>query len=159
MQKIRGGSNFTVQLLNYFFNLSSFFSQLWSNDLCPFNQLRKIQSNNCQRLASAVMQFAGNTSSFLILNFHQARHVIGNSNLFCRLFLVMDVKTTAYIPFKRSVRRVARHSAIQYPAVLPGVMPHPVLHLKWTASIEVADVDLQAAVEVFRMHVLRPAIA
>src|SRR5271155_106325 len=105
------------------------------------------------------MQFARNTSSLLILHFQQARHVIGNPDLLCGLFLIVDVETTAHISFKRSIGRVARHSTIQYPAVLPGVMAHPVLHLKWTTKIEVANVDLQAAVEVLWMHVFRPAIA
>src|ERR1700691_6303228 len=105
------------------------------------------------------MEFAGNMPSFFILRLHQACHVIGNANLLCCLFLAMDVETTANISFKRSIRRVARHPSIQYPAALPRVMPHPVLHLKWKAGIEVANVDLQAAVEVFRMHVLCPAIA
>jgi hypothetical protein len=45
------------------------------------------------------------------------------------------------------------------PAVLPRVMPHPVLHLEGAASIEVANVDLQAAIKVLWMHVLGPAIA
>src|SRR5271169_4681465 len=103
------------------------------------------------------MQFAGDTPSFFILHLDQARHVLRNPNLLCCLFLVMDVKTTANISFKGSIRRMARHSSIQYPAILPRAMPHPVLHLKSTTGVEVAHVDLQAAVEVLWMHILHPA--
>ena len=46
------------------------------------------------------------------------------------LFLVMNVETTANISLKRSIGRVAWHASIQYPAVLPGVVPHPIFHLK-----------------------------
>src|SRR3954463_3445661 len=38
-------------------------------------------------------------------------------------------------------------------------MPQSVLHLKWTTSIEIADVDLQAAIVVLWMDVRFPAIA
>src|ERR1700691_5562674 len=97
--------------------------------------------------------------SLFILRLHQARHVLGDANLFGRLFLGVDVETTAHISFKRSIGRVAWHSSIQYPTVLPGVMPHPIFHLKRTTSVEVAIVNLQAAVEILWVHVLRPAIA
>src|ERR1700730_8949856 len=99
------------------------------------------------------MQFAGNTPSFLFLCFHQAHSFVGNPNFLCRLFLVMDVETTSHIPLKRSIRRVARHCPIKYPAVLPSVMPQAIFHLKWTTSIEAADVNLQAAIKVLWMHV------
>src|SRR5579872_2461743 len=105
------------------------------------------------------MQFAANTPSFFILRLQQPRHVIGNPNLLCCLFLVMDVETTAYIAFKDSVSRVAGHSTVKNPAVLTGVVSHPVFHLKWTASIEITDVDLQATIKVLWMHILCPAIA
>jgi non-specific serine/threonine protein kinase len=42
---------------------------------------------------------------------------------------------------------------------LPCVMPHPVLHFKWTPRIEVANVDFEASIEVLWMHIFRPAIA
>src|ERR1700722_5787201 len=105
------------------------------------------------------MQFAANSPSLFILRPHQACHVVGDSSFLCCFFLVMDVETSAYIPFECSIRRETRYSSIQYPTVLTGVMAHPVLRLKRLTRIEVANVDLQAAIEVFRMHVLRPAVA
>ena len=123
------------------------------------NQLREAHGEHRQCLPGAVVEFTGNTPSFFILGLHQARHVLGNPNLLSCLFLIMNVETTANISLKRSIRRVARHRSIQYPAVFSRVMPHSVLHLKWTTSIEIANVNLQASVEVLWMHVLRPAIA
>src|SRR5579862_9372562 len=105
------------------------------------------------------MQFAGNPPSFIVLRLHQARHVIRNPLLLCCFFLALDVETSAYISFKRSIRRIAWHSSIHYPVVLSRMMPHPVLHLKGTTIIEVADVNLKAAIVVFSMHVFQPAIA
>src|SRR5947209_3839655 len=81
------------------------------------------------------------------------------AELFTRFFLIMDIETATDVSLECSVGSVTGHSMIQNPTVLSGVAPQPVLHFKWLASIKRADVDLEATVEIIRVHVLGPAVA
>src|ERR1700733_7798826 len=159
MQQVRRSTYLATELLHHFLDLFSFFCQLRCYHVRPLNQLRETHLKHSQGLASTVVYFAGDASSFFILYLHQPHGLVGDPDLLRRFFLGMNIETASNVPLKRSIRRIARYCPVENPTVLPSVMPHPVLHLKWTPSIEAADIDLQAAVEVLWMYILSPAIA
>src|ERR1700680_4473264 len=98
-------------------------------------------------------------TTLLVLYFHQLQAYVRTSSFLRRLFLIVDIEASADIAFKRSIRCVAWRTVVSNPAVLPSVMPQTVLHLEWLTSIEVFDVDLQAAIKILGMDILCPAVA
>src|SRR5579862_2102365 len=98
-------------------------------------------------------------TALLVLYFHQLQAYVSLSGLLCRLFLIMNVEASAHITFKGSIWCVTWRAVVSNPAVLTGVMSQTVLHLEWLTSIEAVDVDLQAAIKVLGMDILRPAVA
>src|ERR1051326_3775070 len=71
----------------------------------------------------------------------------------------MNIQAAADVPFKRPTGGVARHSMVQYPAILAAVVAQPVFHFKRLPGIKRINVNLETAIEIFRMHVLRPAVS
>src|SRR5215472_7212858 len=126
-----------MELLHHFFDFLAILRQLRSDLLGFLNHLRETQTKNSQSLTSTVMEFAGNMPSLFLLHLQQSHALVRNSNLLRRFFSVMYVKATAHISFKRSAGCIAGHSSIEDPAILPAVMPQPILHLKRPARFEV----------------------
>src|SRR5690348_3870202 len=72
--------------------------------------------------------------------------------------LLVDIEASAHITFKCPVGRITWNSMVKDPTILPAMVSQPILHLKRLASVKALDVDLEAAFEILRVHILGPPV-
>src|SRR5689334_10614941 len=71
----------------------------------------------------------------------------------------MNVDTGTNVSQKSPIACIARNTDVVDPAVFAVMVAQPILHAKLCFVIEMADIDLDAALVVFRMDALGPPIA
>ena len=59
-----------------------------------------------------------------------AEPLLASTQQLFRLFLIVDIEAAAHISLEGAVRRVARHAAVQNPAVLAGTVFQAVMQFK-----------------------------
>src|SRR4029077_8980638 len=70
-----------------------------------------------------------------------------------------DVPAGADVAGEPSLRVMACHALIRNPAILAIISSQPVLHNKWLPRIECLDVDLEALLQIVRVHAFSPAVS
>src|ERR1700758_1614844 len=103
------------------------------------------------------MQFSRNPSTFFFMSLDQPVPHAGKSVL--RQLPLGNVYARSYVAGKRTVRIQSGHAYIEEPAVLPVVPLKAILHLERVPEVESFLVGIHAMPEVFRVHLLCPAVA
>src|SRR4051812_30357883 len=122
--------------------------------LAPLLQLDRQQRDS---LINVVMKFPGDPSAFLFVGLNQLAPHIGQS--FLGQLAIRDVDARSYVARKRATRIKPRHTDIEEPPVISVVPAETILHLESLAAIEGSLIDIEARLEILRVHHLCPAVA
>jgi hypothetical protein len=71
----------------------------------------------------------------------------------------VDVDAGAGVADEHAVARMARHAAVEHPAVFAVAPAQPVFDLEGLAQVEGAHAGVEPAGEILRVHAARPAVA
>ena len=108
-------------------------------------------------LSDVVVQFPRDPRPLLFVRVHQRLTEVRQQRLGTLVFRHVDCGRD--VAGKRSVGRESRDASVENPPVLAVATPQPVLHPKRLALGERLPPGLEAALDVGRMHALRPAFA